>query len=313
MSEYKGRIIGSVGGLYKVLCDSPTPAGKLISCRARGLFRHKNERPTVGDFVELEFEGTEGAETAVISSILERRNLLIRPPVANIDYIFVTLASASPVPDTATADKLISIAEFNKITPVIIVGKSDLDPETAVKIEALYRTAGFEVFRVSCRSGEGVDWLREYIETFLPGRVAAFAGASGVGKSSLANLLFPGLSLETSDVSRKTERGRHTTRQVSLYPLPGYGENPGFIADTPGFSMLDFERFDFFSKEDLPGTFREFAPYIGCCRFTKCSHTKETGCAVIEAVREGKIPASRHESYVSLYEILKTKHAWDNK
>lgn len=314
MQEYRGRIVGSVGGLYSVLCDRPTPSGRLISCRARGLFRHKQERPIVGDFVEIDFEDQGGGETAVLSRIHERRNSLIRPPIANLDYIFVTLAVASPAPDAETADKLIAIAEFNRITPVIIIGKIDLDGEAASKLASIYRLAGYDVFQVSPITGEGIGELCDFVSAALPGRVAAFAGASGVGKSSLINRLFPELSLEISDVSRKTERGRHTTRQVTLHPLPsGEAGNPGFIADTPGFSALDFERFDFFGREDLPGSFREFKPYITSCRFTKCGHTKETGCAVIAALREGKIAPSRHESYVKLYEILKNKHPWDSK
>jgi ribosome biogenesis GTPase len=144
----------------------------------------------------------------------------------------------------------------------------------------------------------------------MAGKTAAFAGASGIGKSTLLNRLFPHLELSTSNISRKIERGRHTTREAVLFEISDAADC-GYIADTPGFSMLDFKRFDFFEKEDLVDTMREFAPYIGECRFTKCSHTKEQGCAIVEAVKRGDIPLSRHQSYVELYDILKTRKKWE--
>lgn len=296
-----GRITGNSGGLYVV----DTPEGEL-RCRARGAFRHNHEKPLVGDRVEIseEEQGKEGGR--VISRICERRNSLIRPPIANIDYMFVTAASASPEPDGFMIDKLTAIAEYNKIKPVIVIGKHELDPTRSAELSTVYRLAGYDVFEISCKTGEGVGELKKYIEDNIADSIAAFAGQSGVGKSSFLNLLYPGLGLETSAVSAKTERGRHTTRSVTLYRFGG-----GYIADTPGFSMLDFETFDFFSKEDLPDTFLEFADYFGRCRYTKCTHTKEDGCAILEAVREGKIAKERHESYLALYDILKNKHKWD--
>lgn len=312
-AEYKGRITASVGGLYTVLTEIPTPSGRHVTCRPRGVFRHKHEKPLVGDIVDISYTQEGDADCAAITNIHTRKNSLIRPPVANLDYIYVTMASSSPAPDTETVDKLICIAEYNGIKPVIIIGKSELDPVAAARLSAVYRLTGYDSFAVSCHSGEGTAELMDFIRATLPGHTAAFAGASGVGKSSLVNAFFPGLELETSEISRKTERGRHTTRQVSLYPVLDETSEPGFIADTPGFSMLDFERFDFFSKDDLPGTFREFAPYIGRCRYSKCSHTKEEGCAVIAAVGEGKIARSRHASYIKLHDILKTKNPWDAK
>ncbi len=318
MTEYSGRIIGSVGGIYTVAADSPTPLGRLINCRARGLFRHKNEKPLVGDFVLVTIENDDDPTSALISEILERKNSLIRPPLANLDYIFVTLAAASPEPDPETADRLIAIAEFNRITPVIVIGKKELDRDGAARLEEIYRLAGFDVFSLSCHTGEGIESIRNFVKETLPQHTAAFAGASGTGKSTLMNLLFPELELETAGISRKTQRGRHTTRRVTLYPVPvpvlGADDSSfGFLADTPGFSLLDFERFDFFAKEDLPHTFREFSDHIGSCRFTKCSHTKEEGCAILAAMREGKIAESRHRSYVNIYGILKSKNFWDEK
>ena len=170
-------------------------------------------------------------------------------------------------------------------------------------------TAGFESFLVVGTTGEGVDALRTYISEHIAGRIAAFSGASGVGKSTLLNRIFPELELETGDLSHRIERGKNTTRSVELYPL-GDSEQDGYLADTPGFTMLDFERFDFFGKEDLFGTFREFRRLEGDCRYKKCTHTKEDGCAVLEAVRAGEIPKSRHESYRQLYDVLKSKNVW---
>ena len=311
MTEYNGRITCCVGGLYTVITDTPTPAGQEFCCRARGVFRHIKETPIVGDIVMVGFEREDNPSHAVITRILERKNRLLRPPLSNIDYIFVTMASAAPEPDTGMADKLISIAEFNKIEPIVIINKAELDPRRAAELGEVYRLAGYEVFCLSCHTGKGIDTLSRFIDSALPGHSAAFAGASGVGKSTLMNLLFPRLELETSDVSRKIERGRHTTRRVTLYPVKKDGRPAGFVADTPGFSLLDFERFDYLKKEDLPLTFREFGELIGRCRYTKCSHTKEEGCAIIAAVRTGRIAPSRHRSYVDLYEILKTKRTWD--
>ena len=292
-----GIIIASSGGLYTVR----TAEGE-VQCRARGVFRHKHEKVVVGDRVELAQEG----ESTVIDAICPRKNVLIRPPMANLDYIFVTAASASPDPDPFMLDKLTTIAEYNKIKPVIVIGKSELDPERAAELCDTYTKAGYATFSVSCHTGRGVEAVKTYIDGLPAGSISAFAGASGVGKSSLMNLLFPDLSLETSSVSRKTERGRHTTRSVTLY-----SSGEGYIADTPGFSMLDFEHFDFFGKEDLPDTFPEFADLLGTCKYTKCSHTKEDGCAILAAVKAGDIAKSRHDSYLALYEVLKNKHAWN--
>ena len=298
-----GRIIKGVGGLYQVqLPDRETP----VACRAKGAFRHENLSPLVGDIVSLEFDPT---GDAMISDIEERKNELIRPPLSNLDYMFVTLAAAKPQPVLETVDKLICILEHHHITPVIVVTKYDADPDYAEELHALYAGAGFDAFCTCSKDGYGVDALREYVKTRCEGSISAFAGASGVGKSTLLNALFPALELQTSEISRKIERGRHTTRTVELFHMPG--TESGYIADTPGFSMLDFARFNFFSKEDLPLTMREFAPHLGNCRFTKCSHTKEQGCAILEAVKRGEIAKSRHDSFVAIYDVLKNKHDWD--
>ena len=298
-----GRIIKGVGGLYQVkLPDKDTP----VACRAKGAFRHENLTPLVGDLVCLEFDPT---GDAMISDIAERKNALIRPPLANLDYMFVTLAAAKPLPVLETVDKLICILEHHHITPVIVVTKQDANPDYARQLCDLYKNAGFDAFCTCSKDGSGVDDLHKYVRTACEGKISAFAGASGVGKSTLLNALFPDLALQTGDVSRKIERGRHTTRTVELFRMPDTKD--GYIADTPGFSMLDFARFNFFTKEDLPLTMREFVPYLGTCRFTKCSHTKEQGCAILEAVKRGEIAKSRHDSFVAIYDVLKNKHDWN--
>jgi len=309
-----GLIIKGVGGLYSVkITDPDSPlAGRVVSCRARGSFRHNNMTPLPGDRVLLlsdtEGEGqTEGGY--VIHRINDRKNSLIRPPLANLDYIFVTMAAAHPTPILTTVDKLTAIAEFNKIEPIIVITKSDLSQSDAERIGEIYSRAGFRVFTVSSVTSEGVEDIKRFILENMNNSIAAFAGASGIGKSTLMNGIFPNLALSTSEISRKIERGRHTTRQVELFPISEEADC-GYIADTPGFSMLDFERFNFFDIDDLPLTFREFLPLIGQCRYTKCSHTKEEGCAIVEAVRSGDIPKSRHESFLELYATLKAKKKW---
>ncbi|MBQ8416243.1 MAG: ribosome small subunit-dependent GTPase A [Clostridia bacterium] len=321
-----GRVIKSNGGLFTVrlLQDdgkAPMPLdGKTVVGRGRGVLRKRGSL-LVGDMVTVSYDHTAfvekegeiqpftGGEGLSIDRYEERKNALIRPPMANLDVLFVTVAAASPEPVPETVDKLISIAEYNHIEPVIVITKSDVAPERAESLTRIYRGAGFEVFGTGLDSEAGVIALREYIDQSLRGRIAAFSGASGVGKSTLLNRIFPDLSLQTGELSHRIERGKNTTRCVELYPL-GEGDESGFLADTPGFTMLDFERFDFFDKEDLPSTFRELEPYIGQCKYTKCSHTKEEGCAILAAVRRGEIAKSRHKSFCSLYEVLKVKTKW---
>ena len=296
-----GRIIKCVGGLYTVRTENED-----IQCRARGVFRHSNITPLVGDVVSVGVEDNNAG--AVIWEIFERKNSLIRPPLANLDYVFVTFASQNPAPMLDMTDKLISILEYNKVEPVIIIGKSELNPERADELYEIYKKSGFNVFRVSCHEDSGIDEVKAFIAENLNDKIAAFAGASGVGKSTLLNKLFPELDLATNTLSKKTQRGRHTTREVTLFSI-----GDGYIADTPGFSMLDFERFDFFELDDLKETFREFEDYIGKCKYTKCSHTKEEGCAILQAVKEGKIAKTRHENYCMLYDVLKNKNKWNKK
>ena len=310
----KGKIIKGVGGNYYVRPEG-AERDTLLPCRARGKFRHAGITPLVGDNVILLsdrplFEGELPSDIEIVlDEIVDRKSALIRPPLANLDILFVSMASAFPSPILSTVDKLISIAEANGIEPVIVIGKSELDSESTEKLCDIYRGAGFEVFPLSAKSGEGVEALTAYIKANLAGKIAAFAGASGVGKSSLLSRLFPERSIETGEISQKIERGKNTTRHVELFDYECDG-GIGYIADTPGFSLLDFVRFDFFDKEQLPMTMREFRAHLGECRFKKCTHTKEDGCAILEAVKRGEISPTRHESFLEMYNSLKDKHDW---
>lgn len=300
----KGIITKGLGGLYEVKLND----GERVSCKARGVFRHEKTVLCVGDKVDVKITN----DGCVVERIHERKNSLIRPPMANLDILFIVIAAKKPSPALSMTDKLISIAEYNKIEPVIIVSKSDLDESEAQHIACIYKKSGFNTFV----SGLKCDMasLRKFVTKEADGKLSAFAGASGVGKSTMINSLFPKLALETGEVSKKTERGRHTTRHVELYELSYLADDAsldGYIADTPGFSLLDFIRFDFFDKEDLPYTFREFEQYIGKCKYTKCSHTSEEGCKIVEAVKNGTIPSERHNSYTELFNDLKNKHSWD--
>ncbi len=314
----KGKIIKGVGGLYTVLvnADEAELGGETVRSRARGALRHSGETPLAGDSVTLEYDADkveakckDDEASFVIESINERRNALIRPPLANLDYLYITMAAASPAPVLLTVDKLFSICVYNGIEPIAVISKCELDREYADRLAELYRKAGFSAIVTSSETGEGIDELRRSIDSLPVGSISAFSGASGVGKSTLMNSLFPNLALSTSEVSKKTERGRHTTRQTELFVIRD-GDKPVFLADTPGFTMLDFEQFDFFKLEDLPSTMRDFERYIGECKYKKCTHTKEEGCAILEAVRNGEISESRHKSYLALYETLKAKKKW---
>lgn len=325
-----GRVIKGVGGLFTVRmmdmesrlhANTPMPLdGKTVFGRGRGSL-HRRGALLVGDIVEVSYDDSSfsRADGEVIPSpdgtgisidrICDRSCALIRPPMANLDVLFVTVAAAAPDPILETVDKLISIAEHNGIESVIVITKSELNRAYAEELRTLYARAGFDSFCVGQGIEDDIEALRTYIKTRLHGKVAAFSGASGVGKSTFLNRLFPELALETGEISRRIERGKNTTRHVELYPLSSHADC-GFLADTPGFTMLDFERFDFFDKENLPLTFREFVPYIGACRYTKCSHTVEQGCAICEAVKSGEIARSRHDSFRALYEVLKKKTKW---
>lgn len=293
-SNVQGVIIKGVGGFYYVQTRE-----KLIECRARGLFRKQGIAPVAGDIAVVSSENDGG----FIMELLPRKNILVRPPVANLDCLVIVSSVAEPVPNLLVNDKLIAVAELKSIEPLLVFTKDDL--ESAEKYAAVYRQAGFAAYCVSSVTGEGVDEVRRALQ----GKLAAFAGNSGVGKSSLLNRIDPRLGLATGEISHKLGRGRHTTRKVELFAQPG----GGYIADTPGFSSMDIERFELVYKEDLEHCFREFAPFLGRCRFTGCSHRGEKGCAVTAAVERGELPLSRYQSYLAMYEEVKDVKPWEHK
>lgn len=334
--EYKTqcRILRGVGGLYYVSLaspeahaelypDTPSPlAGRSLLSRARGSLRTPDGgKIKVGDICEFIYtdnsftdggipqDDSSGLPEGAVSAILPRRNSLIRPPLSNLDLLVIVCAAAAPAPATETIDKLLSVAEYHNIEAAVVIGKCELDPDRADELEKTYRSALYPTFKLSCYEKCGLEEFEKYIKSALPGKVAAFAGASGVGKSTLINALFPEMKLAAGEISRKIARGKHTTRQAELFPL----EIGGFLADTPGFSMIDFENFDFFPFDALQGTMREFREHYGECRYLDCSHTKEEGCAVLDAIERGEISASRHESYLSMYLTLKAKPRWEKR
>lgn len=272
--------------------------GSLIACRARGKFRHQKITPLVGDRVE--FTPLED-RTGMVDEILPRKNEFVRPAVANIEQLVMIVSKAIPVTDPFLIDRMTSLAEGKHCESVICINKCDLEP--ADDLYEIYRSIGFPTVRVSAATGKGIEELSEIIA----GKVCAFTGNSGVGKSSILNALEPGFSLSVGEVSEKLGRGRHTTRHVELFRL----ENGAVVADTPGFSSFDTDQTEIRKKDALAETFREFRPYLDECRFVGCAHVKEKGCAVREAVKQGKIPPSRHASYVRLYEQAKTHKEWE--
>ncbi len=316
-----GIVLRGIGGLFGVRLLPLSGDGETILCRARGVFRHEKISPLPGDIVYIlpadEGEKRQDGRTAthVIDEILPRKNALIRPPLANLTHLFLAIPAANPTPDLPTADKLIAIAEAADIEPIILVTKKDISPNRAEEIRTIYQTAGFPVFTLEKENEEEIAALKRYLFTLSGGEntvIAAFSGASGVGKSTLLTKLFPHLSLKTGEISRRAERGRQTTRQVELFLCTEEGRICLF-ADTPGFSILDFTRFHFFDPAETPEAFREFRPFLGHCRYTKCTHTKEEGCAILEAVRRGDIPKERHKSYVDIFTEMKKTPDWKRR
>lgn len=289
-----GRIIRSISGFY----DVQTPRG-LISCRARGILRKQGATPLTGDMVEITVERGKG----MVEKLLPRRNSFIRPAVANMDALVVFAANVNPVTEPFLIDRVAAIAGDQEVPVYLCVNKCDLDP--ALDLVRIYRNAGFPVICTSAETGEGVEELR----SLLTGKLTAFTGNSGVGKSSILNRLCPELALPTGEVSEKLGRGRHTTRHVELYAL---GEDT-YVADTPGFSSFDTDQMDVILKENLQYAFPDFAPYIGKCRFDDCSHRKEPDCAVHAALEAGEIEKTRYDSYLRLYENYSQIKLWEIK
>lgn len=291
-TRLQGVILRSQGGFYLVR----TPQGDFI-CRGRGLFRKTDTVLLVGDRVTI--EPTQPGEGCIVG-LSPRKNSLIRPAVANIDRLAMVVSTAEPVPNLLVIDRLTAIAARREIPVVFVITKTDLaDPQELI---ATYRAAGYPVYPVNNLTGEGVG----EVGAMLRVGITAFCGNSGAGKSSLLNALFPGLTLSTGEISKKLGRGRHTTRHVELYEA---GE--GYIADTPGFSAIEFLRFERLLASELDGCFPEFSPYLDKCRFTGCGHIRAKDCAVIAAVEAGEIPESRYRSYCAIYEELKNIKEWE--
>lgn len=307
ISTKYGKVVKGLGGLYETRVADENGIQRIL-CRAKGVLKRDEEKVLIGDNVKVLCDDST-PDGLVISEILERKNSLIRPPMANLDYLFIVFAAKKPSPVIETVDKLIAISVHNGIKPVIVITKSDLDSDIADEFASIYKKVGLSTFVTSSEDKTGVEPLADYISReVISGKTAAFAGASGVGKSTLMNALFPNLALATAEISRKIERGRHTTRHVEIFEIQG-GTDTGFLADTPGFSLIDFARFDFFSLEEIIPTFPEFIPYVGKCRYTDCAHVGEgeDECAIARAVLDGAIPESRLESYRSIYRVLKEK------
>lgn len=308
-AEYHhGIITKAVGGIYYVDALSGVegegaPDGRSFKCAARGIFRQDGISPSAGDRVIVECQEN---HEPLISKILERRNFLIRPPLANLDGIVFVISCADPAPNRFILDKLIAIADSKGIEPMIAFTKPDLKP--AEELADIYRRIGIRVCMVNNLTQEGAEPVRDFIN----GRITAFIGNSGVGKSSLFNSMFPQLGLETGVTSKKLGRGKHTTRQVQLYRLweldPGLS---GYAADTPGFSTVDTERYCRIPADELDNSFREFAKFAEKCRFTDCAHIKEKDCAVRAAAESGEIAKSRYESYLRMYEEASTINDWE--
>ena len=289
-----GRIIRSISGFYDV-----QTAQKLISCRARGILRKQGQSPLTGDMVEITVEKGKG----MVEKILPRKNSFVRPAVANVDALVVFAANVNPVTEPFLIDRVAAIAGDQEVPVYLCVNKCDLDP--ALDLVRIYTNAGFRVICTSAETGDGVEELRE----LLKGKLTAFTGNSGVGKSSILNKLCPELGLPTGEVSEKLGRGRHTTRHVELYSL---GPDT-YVADTPGFSSFDTDQMEVILKENLQYAFPDFGKYIGACRFDDCSHRKEPGCAVTEALAAGEIEQTRYDSYRRLYEKAALIKEWELK
>ena len=287
-----GIIIKGIGGFYYVEAAD----GIVYECKARGVFRKEKITPLAGDRVEITVESNNKNS---IDKILERRNFFKRPPIANIDTLVIVSSVCDPRPNLLIIDRLTAVASYKNVEPIIVFTKDDL--QSANEFVKIYTNAGFKTFAVSNENGEGI----EKVKSIIDGGITVFTGNSGVGKSSLINRMYPDFCLETGEISRKLGRGRHTTRHVELFKV-----GSGYIADTPGFSSLDFETNDLIKKDELAFCFPDFTDYIGSCRFSTCAHVNDKGCSLVEAVKNGDVERTRHESYVTMYNEVKDIKEW---
>lgn len=289
-----GRIMKALSGFYYVQTEQD-----LVECKARGRFRKEHITPLVGDWVDITIEHGKG----MVEEIHPRRNSFVRPAVANLDLLVLMVSQVIPVTEPFLIDRVTAIAGNQNVPVVICVNKSDMHAQG--RLAEIYQRAGYDVVVTSAVTGQGVDTLRQLI----CGKVVAFTGNSGVGKSSILNCLAPELAIQTGEVSLKLGRGRHTTRHIELFAL----DDGTFVADTPGFSSFDTDQMEVVLKENLQYAFPDFAPYLGQCQFHDCAHRKEPGCAVTQALREGKIEPTRYESYEKLYDKAKEIKLWELK
>lgn len=284
-------VIKSIGGLYTI----ESPDGLISECKARGIFRKMNISPVTGDRVRIEND--------VITEINPRKNVIIRPPLANLDQMLFIISTCKPLPNFLILDKFIAICEYKNIEPVIIITKIDLCDYT--QITDIYKNTGIKILIADYSDENSIDSIRK----ILTGKISALTGNSGAGKSTLLNAIDKNLNIKTGEISEKLGRGKHTTRHVELYKLT----NGGYIADTPGFSTFETDKYDIIKKEELADCFTEFSKYTDKCRFKDCSHTCEKGCEVIEAAKRGEISESRHNSYCTMYEEAKRFKEWEKK
>lgn len=282
-------ITKGIGGFYYVKTDDG-----VVECRARGIFRKRGIAPVAGDQVVL------SADRTTIDEILPRKNVFVRPPVANLDVLFIVASTTQPVPSTLILDELTAVAVYKNIQPVIVITKADL--AAADTLKKAYQNSTIPLICLDYTTGEGLDEIR----THIAGHLCAFCGNSGVGKSTLLNKLAPQLERQTGSISQKLGRGRHTTREVEIFEVCD-----GLLADTPGFASLDANKICRIPPEDLQHAFPEFEPYFGQCRFTGCSHRSEKGCAVRAALEEGKLSATRYQSYLTMYEEASQLKEWE--
>ena len=289
-----GIIIKGIGGCYYVRAGD-----ELYECKARGVFRKQGVKTLAGDRVSITV--SENSENS-LDEIHERKSVLMRPPVANVDRLFVVASVLEPDMNLLAVDRLTAIAQYKDIEPVVLITKSDLSGTQ--KYVDIYKKANIRVISVSCVTGEGIDEVREELKN----HISAFTGNTGVGKSSVLNAIDSTLLLQTGEISDKLGRGRHTTRHSELFAVEG-----GYVADTPGFAAFELEDNEAILKENLAFAFKEFEPYLGTCRFSTCTHTVDKGCSILQAVQEGKIALSRHESYKALYEQAKKLNEWEIK